>query len=211
MTAAIAFKNLIGFFYWLSPYRWLDTWLKSQQDRVPSDSQHAGSLLRLRYAASEAYIFGWFLLVVAIFFLCDQVPIWGVGLLLGRVFGILNKELGVVIFGTCKVTPGRQVSDYERVVTLALLNFATALMAFSSVYASVGSFDEIEACLIGPHYWALLHSASNQITLSGVFTAADQTTQLITLFQNIFCFFFTTIIISMFVSLLRIESKDSET
>ncbi|MBS62054.1 hypothetical protein [Salinisphaera sp.] len=111
---------LVVALYRLSPYAWLDAGMaRLERMRGPGWRQ-------ARYVASEVYIVGWLVLAVLLWWQYEHVPAWLVVPALLRVAGILNKEIGVILFGRCKITPGRIVAATGRTIVLALENYATA-------------------------------------------------------------------------------------
>src|SRR2546427_1414530 len=120
-----AAKWIINSLYWASPYRWVDEWQKRVEQKVKGDGGDWNRIRNRRYLLSEMYILGWFGLAGLLLALNQLLPTVLAFLLILRVAGILNKELGVVLFGICKITEGEKVSASARVILLALGNYLT--------------------------------------------------------------------------------------
>lgn len=208
MNIAELVKKMIQFIYYLSPYYWVDRYYKNKEFAFEAESPEWQVLRNKRLFLSEFYIVGWLVLsfalfVVTIFF---ELYEWLVVLLLLRILGIINKELGVILFGTCKITEGTMVSATGRVIVLAMVNFLTAMFLFASVYQIKGSFEDVPAFFAGDTPIAgLIHAVNYQFTMSGAFVPADSFTWLVGTSQGVFCFAFGTIVISLFVSLLNVK------
>lgn len=208
MNTAELVKQLIRWVYALSPYFWVDNYYKKKEFAYEPESENWQALRNKRLFLSEFYIVGWlglsFFLTIMTMFL--DVADWLVVILLLRVFGIVNKELGVILFGICKITEGSMVSATGRVIVLAMVNFLTAMFLFASVYQISGVFDGVPAYFTGDWPVAGLIQAINvQFTMSGAFTPADSFTWWVSASQGVFCFVFGTIVISLFVSLLNVK------
>jgi len=201
-------KQLISWVYKLSPYFWIDNYLKQKEFAFEAESEAWQALRHKRLFLSEFYIVGWLvlsfgLLVVSIFY---EFADWVVILLLLRILGIVNKELGVILFGICKITEGTMVSATGRVIVLAMVNFLTAMFLFATVYQIKGSFEDVPAFFTGDYPIAgLIHAINLQFTMSGAFTPSDVFTWLVSTSHGVFCFVFGTIVISLFVSLLNVK------
>lgn len=206
MPFAELVKLIIQGIYMLSPYCWADSYLKKREFRFQEGSEEQKKWRRWRLLISEKYIVYWLFAAIALFILTPILPQWTAGLLLLRALGIINKELGVILFGTCKITEGTMVAASGRVIVLGLVNFLTGMFLFVSAYALICSFEAIPAYTERSlPLWALIQGMSVQFTLSNAFPPADLLTWFITLFHSGFCFMFGTIVISMFVSLLNIQ------
>ncbi len=201
-------KKLIHFTYSLSPYFWLDRYYKKQESPIETGSEAWQAIRNKRLFLSEFYIVFWLaasfsLMVLSAFF---NLPSWLVPLLLLRIFGLLNKELGVILFGTCKITEGRMVAATGRVIVLAMANFLTAMFLFSAVYQISGKFLNVpDMFQTNLPIAGIVQGINGQFTLSRAFEPADVFTWVINLGQSGFMFVFGTIILSMFVALLNIK------
>jgi len=208
MNTAGLVKQWIRFVFSFSPYFWLDNYYKQQEFAFEAESQPWQALRNKRLFLSEFYIVGWlvlsfFITILTVFY---DLPEWLIVLFLLRIFGILNKELGVILFGTCKITEGGMVSATGRVIVLAMVNFATAMFLFASVYQIAGKFNDVPAYFSSETPIAgIVQSFNVQFTMSGAFTPADSFTWLVNTSQGMFCFVFGTIVISLFVSLLNVK------
>jgi hypothetical protein len=131
-------KCLINAIYWLSPCRWIDEHYKKRESGIRSNSPAWKAIRRKRYLISEYYIPGWLLGSALAVFVAKDLPAWFVPLFLLRILGILDKELGVLLFGICKITEGRAISTGPRVVILALVNYATIALLFAFTYQKHG-------------------------------------------------------------------------
>lgn len=196
--------------YCLSPYCWADTLLKRQESRYPEATNEQKYWRNARLQLSERYIVYWFFLAIALFLLSPLLPGWVAPLLLLRVLGILNKELGVILFGICKITEGRMVATSGRAIVLALVNFLSAVFLFATIYALAADFQNLPAYTLEPlPFWALIQAANIQFTLSTAFEPANLVSWWLCLIQSGFCFMFGTLVISMFVSLLNIRPLEN--
>ncbi len=209
-----AFRATINLIHWTSPYRWFDEILKSSQMAARRDSADGVESrrelfwLRRRYILSDCYILSWLAASIIIYLLHPQLPRWMAVLIGLRCFGILNKELGVVLFGICKVTEGGDVSASGRVVTLALINYTSSLFCFAALHGMLGNI-EVQSLVDGAVPIApLLQSIQLHFALSPAFPPVSLTGYLLVAAQSIFVFFFATIIISLFVSLLERRSRE---
>jgi len=201
-------RRLIQWIYALSPYYWLDRHYRIRELDYTPESAEWQQLRDWRLTLSEWYIGGWFALALlfAIVTLRLELHEWLVPLLLLRVGGILNKELGVILFGICKITEGSAISASGRVIVIALVNYVTAMLLFAVTYQSVGVFRETPDYLARGWDWTgLIQSVNMHTTLAGPFPPADGVTWFIMSAQGIFCFMFGTIVLSLFVSLLNIK------
>ncbi len=206
-----AFRGLINALHWTSPYRWFDEILKGHQIAARHDgheSERELFWLDRRYALSDAYISGWLFLAVGLYLAHPSLPSWMVFPIALRCLGILNKELGVVLFGICKVTEGTDVSASGRVTTLALVNYITALLCFASLHGLLGTvgpqdFDQ-GAVPMAP----LLQATQIHFALNPAFPPKGLLDHVLVAAQSVFVFFFATLIISLFVSLLNLRSRE---
>ena len=206
MQFADTVKSTIQGVYSLSPYFWVDSYLKKREISFTEGSEYQITWRRRRLLLSERYIVYWLFAAVVLFVLTPVLPTWVVIPLLIRAMGILNKELGVILFGTCKITEGTMVAASGRVIVLGLVNYLTAMFLFASSYALICSFENIpEYTQLTLPVWALIQAMNVQFTLTSAFPPADLLTWFICLFHSGFCFMFGTIVISMFVSLLNIQ------
>ncbi|MEL7255987.1 MAG: hypothetical protein AAGL23_17555 [Pseudomonadota bacterium] len=209
--AAGTFRAIINAVHWTSPYRWFDEILKRNQMGARKGNQESERelfWLDRRYVFSDVYIVGWLGFSVALYLAHPMLPGWIAVPIALRCLGILNKELGVVLFGICKVTDGTDVSASGRVTTLALVNYLTALFCFASLHALLGTvghlhFDE-GAIPIAP----LLQAMQVHFALSPAFPPMDRMGHIVVAGQSVFVFFFATLIISLFVSLLNLRSRE---
>lgn len=204
-------KQLIRFFYSFSPYFWLDSYYKRQESEFVAESDAWQKIRDKRLFLSEFYIVGWLGLsvvvtVATVLFPSIHWPQWIMLLMMLRIFGIVNKELGVILFGICKITEGSMVSATGRVIVLAMVNFLTAMFLFAGLYQMNGVFNDAPDYL--QNAWpvaGLVHSLNVQFTMSGAFTPDNLFTWWLTTAQGMFCFVFGTIVISLFVSLLNVK------
>lgn len=200
MHSAILFERVVVAFYRLSPYAWIDALLARTENR--SDSMRWRTR---RYLASELYIALWLIASVLLWLGHAVLPFWLIWLALLRVVGILNKELGVILFGRCKITRGRILAATGRTIVLALENYATAALLMAFVYTRAGRFigapDGAASLDTGT---ALIQSLSIQFSLTPAFTPTDLASWSLVTFQAGFSFLFSLIVISLFVSLLKI-------
>ena len=205
---APAFRELIRWVYRLSPYCWLDSLLKRRENRCGGQPTEWNRWRERRKMTSEAYIVGWLLAAVALSVVSGWVslPWWWCLPLLLRVLGIVNKELGVILFGICKITEGGAVAATGRTIVLALVNYLSAMFLFAASYQFSGRFAGVPAYLSEPEDPVGLVQAFNiQFTLNGPFVPADSWTLAMQSFQGLFCFMFGTMVISLFVSLLNVK------
>lgn len=208
INTAEVVKRFIHWVYHLSPYFWIDNYYKNRELAHEPDSNNWQKLRDKRLFLSELYIVGWLtgaivLYVASLYFSLAE---WLVIILAIRIFGIVNKELGVILFGICKVTEGSMVSATGRVIVLAMVNYLTAMFLFASIYQIGGSFEGVPSYFATDYPIASFIQAVNiQFTMSGVFEPADLFTWLVTTSQGVFCFIFGTIVISLFVSLLSVK------
>ncbi|MDG6778106.1 hypothetical protein QCB44_05250 [Thiomicrorhabdus sp. zzn3] len=207
MNIAAVVKELIRWIYALSPYFWLDRYFKNREFAFEPESDSWQQLRNRRLFLSEFYIVGWLVLAAGLFILSSlfSLPQW-IALLLGlRIIGILNKELGVILFGICKITEGTAVSATGRVIVLAMVNYLTAMFLFAGVYQIVGAFAEVPDYLLGAWQAPLMQAMHTQFALSPPFVPADLLTWGVLTSHGLFCFMFGTIVISLFVSLLNVK------
>lgn len=201
-------RTLVRGVYALSPYAWCDFWMKKKEAQFAEGSDNFIRWRERRKATSERYILYWFFASVLLFILSPSLPTWFAVPLLLRALGVMNKELGVVVFGTCKITEGNMVAASDRTIVLALVNYLTVMLIFATVYSLVGVFEAVPDFTVGDlALWPLIQSANIQFTLSQAFTPLDQLGWFICIFQSGFCFLFGTIVISMFVSLLNVRPQ----
>lgn len=204
-------KQLIRWVYALSPYFWVDSYYKRQESDFEMESQDWQKIRNKRLFLSEFYIVGWLglsfsLTLITIVFPQLNWPLWILLLVMFRIFGIVNKELGVILFGICKITEGSMVSATGRVIVLAMVNFLTAMFLFASLYQINGAFADVPNYFQNAsHVAGLIQSLNVQFTMSGAFTPDDVFTWWLTTAQGVFCFVFGTIVISLFVSLLNVK------
>ncbi len=206
MTFTDTVQACIRAIYSFSPYFWADSYLKSRefQHEVGSSAQQQWRSRRL--VLSERYIVYWLFGSLILFLLSPLLSSWIAAPLLLRVLGILNKELGVILFGICKITEGTAVAASGRVIVLGLTNFLTAMMLFATSYALLGQFNDIPDYTQGAlPLWPLIQAMNIHFTLSSAFQPADLLSWFLGIYQSGFCFLFGTIVISMFVSLLNIK------
>lgn len=207
LTARIV-EGLLIALYHLSPYRWLDA-LFEYGERQSADGSAAAQRWRgRRYVLSELYIVGWLPLSVALWLGHALVPVWFVAPALMRVLGILQKELCVVLFGRCKVTPGRsRVRSSGRTIVLALINYTVVGFLFAFVYARGGTFLVAGTPSTLSTVEAFIQAFAIQFTLSAAFAADSNGSWLLITAQNAFCFLFGVIVLSLFVSLLTTRAE----
>ena len=208
MNIAELVKQMISFFYRLSPYFWIDNYLKQKEFSFEVESENWQALRSKRLFLSEFYIVGWLAASFVLFMVSTFYSFadWVVIILLLRIFGIVNKELGVILFGICKITEGSMVSATGRVIVLAMVNFLTAMFLYATVYQITGVFEDAPAFFTGDYPIAgLVHAINLQFTMSGAFTPGDLFTWWVSTSHGVFCFVFGTIVISLFVSLLNVK------
>ncbi len=206
MQFADTVKLTIQGIYMLSPYFWVDSYLKKRELSFFEGSEQQKMWRTRRLMLSERYIVYWLFAAIALYILTPVLPGWIAVPLLLRALGILNKELGVILFGTCKITEGTMVAASGRVIVLGLVNYLTAMFLFASSYALICTFENIpEYTQLALPVWALIQAMNVQFTLSVAFPPANLLTWFVNLFHSGFCFMFGTIVISMFVSLLNIK------
>lgn len=207
MTIAETARHLIHGVYLLSPYAWADRWLKAREFEHDAGTEAQLAWRQKRLLLSERYIGYWFAAALATFLLSRWLPGWIAPLLLLRAVGILNKEMGVVLFGICKITEGAAISATGRVIVLALVNYLTAMFLFATAYAVGGNFVELPSYLddVAPPVIALLHAAQIHFSLSSNLVPGNLGTGLLSIFHSAYCFLFGTLVISLFVSLLSVK------
>lgn len=208
MNIAELVKQIISFFYKLSPYFWIDNYLKQKEFSFEVESESWQKLRNKRLFLSEFYIVGWFVFSIILYVLSTFYSLadWLVIFLLLRIFGIVNKELGVILFGICKITEGAMVSATGRVIVLAMVNFLTAMFLYATVYQIKGVFEDVPAFFTNnDQIVGLINAINLQFTMNGAFTPGDLFTLSVSTSQGVFCFVFGTIVISLFVSLLNVK------
>lgn len=206
MKFADTVKVAIQGVYATSPYFWADSYLKRRECSHPEGSDEQQRWRTKRLLLSERYIVYWLFAAISLFLITPIMPWWLAVPILLRALGILNKELGVILFGTCKITEGTMVAASGRVIVLGLVNYLTAMFLFASAYALIASFEKIpDFTQLALPVWPLIQAMNVQFTLTTAFPPADLLTWFICLFHSGFCFLFGTIVISMFVSLLNIK------
>lgn len=211
MLIAQAFKFIIDKIYWTSPYRWLDEWLKHLENRPKLSRKNWEKVRQRRYLLAEIYFILWFGLAVLFLVFNQRLSVLLVYVSLLRIIGILNKELGVVLFGICKITEGKRVSSSGRVISNAFLNYITTGLLFAFVYSKFGLY-QVNATVTASLtiQQAIIQSFSMHFTLSPAFVPANTFSWIFIIGQSIFCFIFGTIIISMFVSLLNLKPEQEK-
>ncbi len=210
MTLNIAevVKQLIRLVYGLSPYFWVDRFLKQKEFDHEPNSEAWRSLRNKRLLLSEFYIVFGLFAAVTLWILSTTIGLWAwvsIFMML-RILGIINKELGVILFGICKITEGTAVSASGRVIVLALVNYFSAMFLFAATYQTIGNFLDVPLYL--DQAWqlsALFQAMAIHFTLSGAFVPNDLITWVIVTSQGAFCFTFGTMILSLFVSLLNFK------
>jgi hypothetical protein len=212
MLTARALKFIIDKFYWTSPYRWVDEWQKHLEQKAKQSGKDWEKIRQRRYLIAELYFVGWFGLAVLCLVLYQWLPVALAYILMLRVLGTLNKELGVVLFGICKITEGRRVSSSSRVITNALINYLTAGLLFAFLYSKSGTYEINSTTTVSPLpiQYAIVEGLSVHFTLTPAYAPGDPQTWLFIVGQSIFCFLFGTIIISLFVSLLNLKPKPED-
>lgn len=206
-TAGVV-KQFINFIYHLSPYFWVDNYYRNRELAYEPESNSWNKLRGKRLFLSEFYIVGWLTLSIVLYVstLYFEFSVWLVIILAIRIFGIVNKELGVILFGICKVTEGSMVSATGRVIVLAMVNYLTAMFLFASIYQIAGSFDGVPSYFVIDYpISGFIQAVNVQFTMNGAFAPDDAFTWLVTTSQGVFCFVFGTIVISLFVSLLSVK------
>ncbi|MDE1854071.1 MAG: hypothetical protein KGI38_10070 [Thaumarchaeota archaeon] len=207
-----AAKSAINAFYWLSPYRWIDEWQKKLEARIRDEGGDWERIRRRRYRIDELYIVGWLGLAIVLLPIAWVLPTAFFILPLARAAGIVNKELGVVLFGICKISEGDKVSATPRVILLALVNYLTAGLLFALAYARVGTY-QLDSAVIAsplPPSYAAVEGLSVLFTLSPAYTPLDLMTRILTMGESAFCFLFGILIISTFVNLIHLKSAPVE-
>jgi hypothetical protein len=211
MFVAEALKTTIDALYWLSPYRWLDERLKSRQQSAGSDDA-AAAIEQRRYRFSELYICGWFVASLVCVAFSAQLPQFVIVIFALRILGMVNKEAGVVLFGICKISPDRTLSNPGRVIPLALCNYFTAGMLFSVLYTKIGTYavGSSQSALDIKH--ALVQAMSLHFFMLGpAFSANDDLTGWsLIIAQGIFCFLFGTMIVTVFIATLQFKSREEK-
>ena len=206
-TAGLVKRSIQGIFH-LSPYFWVDNYYRNKELTREPKSSNWQVIRDKRLFFSEFYIVGWLVLSIALYVATLYINFaeWLVIILAIRIFGIVNKELGVILFGICKVTEGSMVSATGRVIVLAMVNYLTAMFLFASIYQIGGTFEGVPDYFVVDYPIAGFIQAINvQFTMNGAFAPGDAFTWLVTTSQGVFCFVFGTIVISLFVSLLSVK------
>ncbi|WP_421867922.1 hypothetical protein [Motiliproteus sp.] len=215
MKIAETVEQTIDCIYWLSPYRWVDHHLKGRESEHRPGTPEQQRWRQRRLRLSERYICYWLVAAVLLYLLHPYlVPLglWLMVPLLLRVFGILNKELGVALFNRCKITDGPRVAATGRTIVLALINYLTALFLLAACYGLQGAaaFQDTPVYAVnGVELWPLIQAAKLHFTLGEAFTPVSAAGWLLTLFHSGFCFLFGTLVISLFVSLLNVSSENA--
>ena len=204
MNSALLVEHVVVALFRLSPYAWVDALLARAERRGETDYWRAW-----RYRVSELYIVLWLLAAILLWLFHSALPVWLIWPVLLRVTGIMVKELGVILFGRCKVTPGRMVAATGRTIVLALQNYLTAALLMAFVYTHLGSFSGVPdgGSTLGAGA-ALVQSLSIQFSLTPAFTPIDITSWALVIYHAGFAFLFSLIVISLFVSLLKIGSAN---
>jgi len=207
-----AARFIINSLYWASPYRWVDEWQKRVEEKVKGERGDWNRIRNRRYLLSELYILGWLGLAGLLLPLNQLLPTILAFLLVLRVAGILNKELGVVLFGICKITEGEKVSASARVILLALSNYLTAGLLFALLYCKVGIYqlDTSATSSPLPVNYAIVQSLSVLFTLGPAYAPLDLQTRLLTIVQSGFCFLYGILIIASFVSLVNLKATNTQ-
>src|ERR1700724_968729 len=191
-------KFLINAVYWLSPYRWIDEYYKMREGQTDCNSPAWQAIRHRRYLISEYYILGWLVGTFLAALFAKDLPAWFVFLFLLRILGILNKELGVLLFGICKITEGRDIYTAPRVVILALANYATLALLFAFTYQKISL--PVARCQ------ALIQAFSVGLTFAPALPPGDDSQWFLVLLQGAACFLFLGVVITQFVSLLQLET-----
>jgi len=203
-------KLLIQGVYFLSPYAWIDRHLKKREARFAVGSEEQQTLRSRRLVLSERYIGYWFFAAVLLYLLSTLLPAWFAVVFIVRAIGILNKEMGVVLFGICKITEGTAVSATGRVIVLALVNYLTALFLFAATYSAIGGLDSVPTfALESERLTGLLHAAQIHFSLASSYTPATLLMAVLSVFHSAYCFLYGTLVISLFVSLLSVKPLQS--
>lgn len=204
MYSAYLFEWIIKIYFYISPYTWIDFLLRRKQYRYRGNQEQHKRWKEFRYWFSEIYAGLFAVMSGVLFCLSSHLGEWVAWFLLLQIFWILNKEFGVIIFGICNVTEGKAVSRSERVITMALINFFGALIAFACVYAVLGRFNGVQE-FEGIRFWALQQALQMHFTLSPAFEPIDAVSRTLIGLHGAFSFLFATIIISIFVSLINLR------
>ena len=206
MKIADTARSIILGIYRLSPYCWADSVLRSREERHAAGSPQRQALRATRLELSERYIGYWLFAAIGFYLASELLPAWLAVLLLLRAVGILNKELGVVLFGICKITEGSAVSATGRVIVLALVNYLTALFLFAASYAMLGEFTGLpDYAAASARVAGLLHAAQIHFSLASSFEPATLAVAALSTLQSAYCFLFGALVISLFVSLLSVK------
>lgn len=205
MNTARIIEILVVGIYRLSPYTWIDGLLQRAERRTGP-----GQYKTWRYHVSGTYINTWFVLSVLAWSGHDLLPAWCIWPAMLRVVGILNKEIGVVLFGRCKITPGRKVAATGRTIVLALENYTSAAFLMAFVYTKAGHFAIPTGAADGlASGQALIQALSIQFAMNPAFPPVDQISWSLVMFQTGFAFLFSLIVISLFVSLLEFGASSN--
>lgn len=207
MLIATLLRGFIEGLYWWSPYRWLDA-ACAAREQAASDPATAETLRQRRYLISECYIAGWLVLAAMAMVEAPALPAWIAYPAALRIIGILNKEAGIVLFGTCKITPGRVISNFERILPIALCNYLQSCLLFALLYTKLGHYavNGAQASLDVPH--AMVQAFSMHFFMIGPALPAndDLPGWWLIIAQGVFCFLFSTLVISLFISSLKLEA-----
>jgi hypothetical protein len=207
MFVAQTARFVLDKLYWLSPYRWFDEWARRSEEIPGRSAQDREKIRRRRYLFSELYIVGWGVIAILLLLFGQCIPALAAYVALLRVVGILNKELGVALFGICKITEGRKVSSSGRVVVLALINYFVAALLFAFAYTKIGTYSITSNSVAALSLQrAVMQSFSIQFSLQPAYQPAEPALWTLVYGQVVFCFLFGTIILSLFVSLLQLTS-----
>ena len=207
MLTARTAKFIINMLYWTSPYRWLDEWQKRLEQKAKKSGKDWRKIRQRRYWITDVYFIGWLGFAILCLVLHKWLPMFLAYVLMLRVVGILNKELGVVLFGICKITEGKGVSSSGRVIVNALCNYLTAALLFAFLYNKSGSYQIDATTTVSPLpiQYAVAQAFSVHFTLAPAYAPTDPRTWLLTTGQAAFCFLFGAIILSLFVSLVSLK------
>lgn len=198
-------KYLITLFHWTSPYKWIDYTLEQKEKK----SHCPEKIKTLRYRISEIYILGWLGLSIMFLLIHQLIPLPFIYFLMLRVVGILNKELGVVLFGTSKITKGNNVSHHARVIILAFVNYLTVGLLFALLYTKIGIYEFSVSALSLKQ--AVLQSLSILFSFAPTYDPKDLFTKYVIVAESGFCFIFAILIISTFIGLIQLNSDTTKT
>jgi hypothetical protein len=203
-------KHTISAINEASPYRWLDKRYEKKQ-KSETDQTKKKELENHRLLVSELYIVGWFGLALLLIAINQWLPILLVYFLMLRIIGILNKEIGVVVFKIGKISEGDGLSSPGRVIVLLFINYLTAGMLYALLYTKQGQFQLGSTATVSslPTGEAILQSLSILLTFNPIYAPQDFYSNVLTLSQSAFSFVFVILIISSFVSVIRFNAKSS--